>query len=345
MRHHSRLALVLLGAMALFTLGACVSSPAEAPPEPPQAAEATQAAAAQTREAPEPATPPEPQFTEIEITGVPLEEVMAPLPGLRLQYRVSDPTGTAPDTVYLVLQPSRTARADISVHGRGVEGYAIMTETDTLWEPADTRIDSAVAAVLAGLPWPLFLPQGDRRFRATAKSTTIEVFPASDLDPAWQVRYVAAERTDSPSSPEFAASAVRSIDRFEVEPGALPGGGPRTVSFTTAEGATVALELEGAAVYRERQIEGVAVSTQGRPVRGIAVAPHPAVGLLPSSRVAYSNNVGRFVLPFRAAPGDWIRLYYGPVEGQGRSAVMVDPQEIRGRVGSPDFVTLIIGAD
>jgi hypothetical protein len=60
--------------------------------------------------------------------------------------------------------------------------------------------------------------------------------------------------------------------------------------------------------------------------------------------VAVTDSVGAFTLPFRAAPGDSIRLFFGRTSGSGTEERIVSPEEIRGRVGSPDFATLIFTA-
>jgi hypothetical protein len=273
---------------------------------------------------------------------------MPPREGLRLVFDVAAPgderdheagadgavTGTlsgvgqesgVPTEFALILQPSRSARADISIHAPGNEGYLVMEETDTLWRSTVSAADTLLTRALSRFAYPRFLPTAEQQFRSAGTDPGFLV--RSVEGGAWDVVYDSGE-------------TVR-IGTFEVEPMAQEGGGPETIGVSVDTGETVRLTLRSAAVYREREITGAVVSPFGRPLSGITVAPHPQVGRLPDSRVAVTNAVGAFTLPFRAAPGDSIRLFYGRTSGAGAEERITSPQEIRGRVASPDFATLI----
>ncbi|MCG8480065.1 MAG: hypothetical protein MI724_13285 [Spirochaetales bacterium] len=270
--------------------------------------------------------------------GTPLEDVFAPLPGMRLEYALFANDEDTGRRISLVMQPSRAARADLSVHGEGFEGFAVMDEGNALWYPTRTAIDSVEAALLAALPWPRFLP-GDGEaflFSRDLLDGRAHMEPLGGEE-GWAVTYAIAEgyRRD------LSGEATSVLSRFEAEPGTIPAGGPRTIRYSGPDAIELRFELQSAVVRRQRSIEGVVVGGLGSPLSGFAVAPHPAVGRLDPSLVARTNGEGRFDLAFRAAPGDSIRLFYGPVEGSGSEARIALPQEIVGRVGSVDFVTLI----
>ncbi len=270
--------------------------------------------------------------------GVPLEEVFTPLPGMRLEYALFVNEEDTGRRVSLVMQPSRGARADFSIHGAGFEGFAVMDEGESLWYPVRTAIDSVEAALLAALPWPRFLPRDDGTFlfsRDLLEGRVQAEFVGGEA--GWTITYAIAEgyRRD------LSGDATVAMSRFAAEPGAIPAGGAPTIRYSGSDGTELRLELQSAVVRRQRSIEGVVVGDLGSPLSGFAVSPHPAIGRLDPSLVARTNAEGRFDLAFRAAPGDSIRLFYGPVEGSGSEAHIVLPQEIVGRVGSVDFVTLI----
>ncbi|MFW5827264.1 MAG: hypothetical protein ACOCU4_04195 [Alkalispirochaeta sp.] len=317
------------------------SSPAES---------ATARASTSAQEAPSVQGPPtadSPEPIAIDATGIPLEDILVSRAGVRLVYDVTgnEPpaaaTGAAgpessdaplPPEVVLTLQPSRTARADISIHAPGAAGYLIMEETDTLWRPAPASADETplaaddlVAAALSGISFPRYLPRQDQPF--TSAGAPDEFLIATDDQRTWEVTY------DS--------GTVMGIGEFIIEPMALAGGGPKTIVLSSSAERPFRLTLRSAAVYREREISGAVVSAFGRPLSDITVAPHPAVGRLHPSRVAVTDSFGAFTVPFRAAPGDSLRLYYGRTTGSGTEERITNPQEIRGRVASPDFATLI----
>ncbi len=128
-----------------------------------------------------------------------------------------------------------------------------------------------------------------------------------------------------------------------AEPSDLETLAPVSFQLTT-DTTQLTWQLQAAAVYRERTVSGVVVSPLGRPQKGVTVALHPAVGALPAEHRTVTGTFGTFELSYRAAPGDGIRLYYGVAQGKGADAVIPDPAVISGRVGSPDFATLIFPA-
>jgi hypothetical protein len=308
---------------------------ASAPPSTPSASASTSARSAPAAPDPVPIDP---------AAGVPLEELFNPYEGLRLRFTVStdaaptapvaagdpaDPATSDAPQLILIIQPSRGSRGDISVHHAGGEGWLIMEETETLWMPAAAGADDPVVAAIAQLAWPRFLPSGSTPYRAVGAGELI-------------VRGVAPSGEEiGPYEIEYATGAHAVLREFSVEPGPLPGGGPAVISVDTAATGPIVLHLESAAIFREREIAGVVVSPQGRPLGDVAVAPHPAIGRLDPSRVALTDAFGRFVLPMRIAPGDPLRLFFGRVEGSGDARRIADPQVIRGRADSPDFATLI----
>lgn len=352
--------LVWLGCASVDDIdsGGGISSDNEAAASPADAAIANQRAAdspGTTSSAPgdqvSPTTRTPPAPVPIDPAGgVPLEELFNPYEGLRLRYTIrngalapaaaaaapgadsSDSTAPgdadAPQLI-LIVQPSRGSRGDLSVHHADGEAWLIMEETETLWMPATAGSDDPVAAAIAQLAWPRYLPSGSTSYRSTgAGEFLVSLAAASDTGiGAFEI--------------EYATGARAVLREFSVEPGPLPGGGPALISVDTDATGPIVLELESAAIFREREISGVVVSPQGRPLNGLAVAPHPAVGRLAPSRVAVTDNFGRFVLPMRVAPGDPLRLFFGRVEGSGKDQRIVDPQVIRGRADSPDFATLI----
>lgn len=234
-------------------------------------------------------------------------------------------TASIPAELTLVLQPSRSARADISIHAPNAEGYLIMEETDTLWRAALTTGDHPLTRALAELAYPRFLPGPDQPFRSMDPPD--EFLVSATEERAWDLVY------DS--------GATVGIRNLVIEPMALDGGGPSSIAIPLASGEQARLTLRSAAVYRQREISGAVVSAFGRPLSGITVAPHPQVGRLAPSRVAVTDAGGAFTLPYRVAPGDSVRLFYGRTAGSGEEARIATPQEIRGRVASPDFATLI----
>jgi hypothetical protein len=269
--------------------------------------------------------------------GVPLDEVLPAFDGLRLEYAVSRDGELTDEVVQLAFQPSLSQRADVSVHGAGTEGYAVMTESDSLWFPTTTATDSPIAAVLAALPWPRYLPQDSETqftFERPPLTATAEVAAPGE----WLLSYVIPDDYHR----QLAGEVTIVLAPVSVEPGPIDGGAPVEIVYTDASGATVTLDLTSAALYRERVISGVVVSAVGRPQAGFVVAPHPAIGRLPANRVARTGASGLFELPFRAAPRDRVRLFFGAVTGTGAEARIANPQEVRGRVGSPDFSTLIV---
>ncbi len=266
--------------------------------------------------------------TPIDPAGVPLDEVMIPRPGIRLVYDVAGGDASIPAELTLVLQPSRSARADISIHAPGGEGYVVMEETDTLWRAALVAGDHSLTRALAELAYPRYLPTQERSFRSADAADAADAFVVrADAERAWSLAYDSG-----------ATVAIRAVT---IEPMALDSVGPETIGVPLSSGEPVRLTLRSAAVYRQREISGAVVSAFGRPLSGITVAPHPRVGRLPDSRVAVTDAFGAFTLPYRAAPGDSIRLFYGRTSGSGEEARIVNPQEISGRVASPDFATLI----
>ena len=269
--------------------------------------------------------------TPIDPGGVPLDEVMIPRPGIRLVYDVAGGDVSIPAELTLVLQPSRSARADISIHAPGAEAYVVMEETATLWRAALVAGDHSLTRALAELAYPRYLPTQGQAFRSADAADTADAADAfvvrADAERAWSLAY------DS--------GATVAIRALTIEPMALDSVGPETIGVLLSSGEWVRLTLRSAAVYRQREISGAVVSAFGRPLSDITVAPHPRVGRLPASRVAVTDAFGAFTLPYRAAPGDSIRLFYGRTTGSGEQARIVNPQEISGRVASPDFTTLI----
>jgi hypothetical protein len=85
---------------------------------------------------------------------------------------------------------------------------------------------------------------------------------------------------------------------------------------------------------------GISAGVQPDDIDG-SWSPHQAVGRMPEQHRSITGPNGLFTLAYRGAPGDTIRLFYGPVTGQGYNARITDPLEITGRIRSPDFATLI----
>jgi hypothetical protein len=314
----------------------------------PDGTESAAASSSQSRSVPSRTAPVIPDPIPIDPSGLPLEELFNPYEGLRLRYTIasgtegegdggadtvalasSDTTPSDAPQLILIVQPSRGSRGDISVHHADGEAWLIMEETETLWIAAASGTDDPVAAAIAELAWPRFLPSGSTPYRAVGAGELIvsAVAPAGEEIGPYEI--------------EYAAGARAVLREFSVEPGPLPGGGPALISVDTAATGPVVLQLESAAIFREREVSGVVVSPRGRPLNGVAVAPHPAVGRLAPSRVAVTDTFGRFVLPMRIAPGDPLRLFFGRVEGAGDDRRIANPQVIRGRADSPDFATLI----
>ncbi|MDA3949066.1 MAG: hypothetical protein PF508_07545 [Spirochaeta sp.] len=291
------------------------------------------------------AAPSVPSAVPISTAGIPLAEVMPPTPGLRLEYRLVRTGVPAAETVALVVQPSRDAWANLAVHGSTTDGhapaYVIMGQDETTWYP-DARVHFGEnagddpAPILGAVPWPRFLPSPDEAYRFETVGISAGVQP-DDIDGSWSLAYQIADAYEygPPGAVRFTLAPT------VAEPSELSTVAPTLFSHQAPDGTELRYELVSAVVYRERMITGVVVNTVGRPQRGFAVAPHPAVGRLPEQHRSITGPNGLFTLAYRGAPGDTIRLFYGPVTGQGYNARITDPLEITGRIRSPDFATLI----
>jgi hypothetical protein len=321
-----------------------------ATPEPPAEADTASVDAFP----PDEENQPQPQPQPVNPSGIPLFQQMVPTPGVRAFYRLVAEESTldlsAPESVALVLQPSRTSAVNLSVHGPGAESYLIMEEDQSRWTAVpdpDATSESALLAAqsdpvisderfaadaLFSLPWPAFLPAETPGFLLDLPSPSDDAVVTPAGEGTWHIDY----RLDG--------IEVRvSMEHVRAAPSDLETLLPVTYWLITSEGELV-YRLSSAAVYRERTVSGVVVSPQGRPQEGVTVALHPRVGQLPPTHRAITGTFGTFELSYRAAPGDSIRIYYGEVEGQGEDARIAAPAELVGRVGTPDFATLIYPA-
>ncbi|MFA7567385.1 MAG: hypothetical protein WCY01_10195 [Alkalispirochaeta sp.] len=333
----------------LVILSGCVSpghAPSSAAPAASAASESTPSDSPDLQPAPtaeaEPIPQPEPDLppapVPVDPSGIPLADLMPPTPGLRLVYQLvqPDPDTTPPDalsypqTFALVVQPSRDASANLAVHT--VDGtqpqfdtYLLMDQDETTWFPR-----SAAPAGFFAFPWPRFLPHDGTSF-----SLNHSGFEGT-VEPSGEGEWMLTNRAETTGSQVVLAVIA-------AEPSDLETLAPVSFQLTT-DATQLTWQLQAAAVYRERTVSGVVVSPLGRPQKGVTVALHPAVGALPAEHRTVTGTFGTFELSYRAAPGDGIRLYYGVAQGKGADAVIPDPAVISGRVGSPDFATLIFPA-
>lgn len=348
--------------------GGANAAPADTPNGGADAASAgsdTPDAVATAAVQPHEAAPHSPPITPISAEGYALEDVLGVSEGLRLEYAVSR-GGVAEGTASLVLQPSAGAWANRAVHGAGVSAYTIMGEESTRWYPVRTTANTDVAAVLSAIPWPRYFPHSDEIFQYSEKDVTARIQPGrmnksaqlsgpgrqstpgdpAHSDPAvpppsgWSIGY----RIDRDYGRNVYGEAVFNFASHRVQPGEIEAFLPTLIRYADPAGTELRYELTDATVFRAREIAGAVVNRFGQPRFGYAVAPHPMIGLLPTEHVGRTDETGRFSIDYRAAPGDTVRLYFGPVEGEGRSARIIQPLVIEGRIESPDFATLIYTA-
>lgn len=318
-------------------------SAATAPETPPETVPQQSAPDASAPDQSAPEEPSAPVIGPVTTDGIPLQELFPAQPGLRLSYRLIRGGEETDRSPAVVLQPSTQARANIAVHGNGVSSYVVMGQDETAWYPVRPVVGGTEAAVLAMVPWARFFPRRDEIFRFSRPHVTVRLRPdGADSTPAaaWSVGY----RFDREYGNGLYGEAVFTLAPTTVEPGGETMTVPVLIRYADPRGTELRYELTSAAVYREREVTGVVVNRFGRPQPGFVVAPHPLVGLLPEKHRSTTDAAGRFQLAYRAAPGDVIRLFYGPSDGAGTEARIFQPNTIFGRVESPDFATLIYNA-
>lgn len=315
------------------TEDAVQETPAEAPREVHEVPHETQAQGSQ-KEQPPPVVP-------VSSDGYALSDLIGQSHGLRLEYTVVR-GGIPEQPVSVVVQPSSGAWANRSVHGDGSVAYAVMGESESGWYCFRGTAMSDRSAVLSIIPWPRFFPRTGQVFQYSEENLTARIRPDDGADEnAAPSRWSVAYRIDKDYGRGLYGEALFRFAPSVVEPSASPQILPRVIRYVDTTGTELRFDLVDATVYRAREITGAVVNRFGQPQSGYVVAPHPMIGLLPPEHLGVTDETGRFSIAYRAAPGDVIKLYFGPIAGEGRSSYISQPLEIQGRVESPDFASLI----